>query len=40
MDETGWHVEKQRAWRWTVVTGALTMFRIDRGRGRAVVETM
>src|SRR5437764_11418783 len=30
MDETGWRQEQQRAWLWTVVTTALTVFRIDR----------
>jgi transposase len=40
MDETGWREEQQRAWLWTVVTGALTVFRIDRSRGRAVVEQL
>src|SRR5919205_2685364 len=29
MDETGWREERQRAWLWTVVTGALTVFSID-----------
>jgi transposase len=38
MDETGWRQEQQRAWLWTVVTGALTVFWIDRSRGGAVVE--
>ena len=38
MDETGWRQAKQRAWLWTVVTAALTVFRIDRSRSGAVVE--
>ena len=40
IDETGWRQERQRAWLWTVVTAALTVFRIDRRRGGAVVETL
>jgi transposase len=40
MDETGWRQEQQRAWLWTVVTGELTVFRIERSRGGAVVEAM
>src|SRR6266536_5699196 len=40
LDETGWRQEQQRAWLWTVVTTALTVFRIDRRRGGAVVETL
>ena len=38
MDETGWREEKHRAWLWTVVTAALTVFHIDRSRGGTVVE--
>jgi transposase len=38
VDETGWRQEQQRAWLWTVVTAGLTVFRIDRSRGGAVVE--
>jgi transposase len=38
--ETGWRQEQQRAWLWTVVTVALTVFRIDRRRGGAVVEAL
>src|SRR5262249_24339769 len=40
MDETGWRQEQQRAWLWTVVTAELTVFRIDRSRGGAVVEAL
>jgi transposase len=40
LDETGWREEQQRAWLWTVVTAALTVFRIDRHRGGAVVEVL
>jgi len=40
MDETGWRQEKRRAWLWTVVTAELTVFCIDRSRGRAVVEAL
>jgi transposase len=38
MDETGWRQAQERAWLWTVVTAGLTVFRIDRSRGGAVVE--
>jgi transposase len=38
IDETGWRQGQRRAWLWTVVTGALTVFWIDRSRGGAVVE--
>src|SRR5262249_2488206 len=40
MDEPGWRQEKWRAWLWTVVTAELTVFRIDRSRGGAVVSTL
>jgi transposase len=40
LDETGWRQEQQRAWLWTVATSALTVFRIDRRRGGAVVEAL
>ena len=40
LDETGWREEQQRAWLWTVVTAELTVFRIDRSRGGAVVEAL
>ena len=40
MDETGWRQEQQRAWLWTVVTAELTVFRIDRSRGGAVVDAL
>jgi transposase len=40
IDETGWRQEQRRAWLWTVVTAALTVFRIDRHRGGAVVEVL
>ncbi len=39
-DETGWREAQQRAWLWTVVTANLTVFRIDRSRGGAVVEAL
>jgi transposase len=38
IDETGWRQEQRRAWLWTVVTAALTVFRIDRRGGGAVVD--
>jgi transposase len=40
MDETGWRQERKRAWLWTLVTTELTVFRIDRSRGGAVVEAL
>jgi len=40
MDETGWRQEQRRAWLWTVVTAALTVFRIDRRRSGAVVDAL
>jgi transposase len=40
IDETGWRQAKQRAWLWTVVTAALTVFRIDRTRSGAAVEAL
>src|SRR5215203_6157739 len=40
LDETGWREEQHRAWLWTVVTAELTVFRIDRRRGGAVVEQL
>jgi transposase len=40
MDETGWRQDKRRAWLWTVVTADLTVFRIDRSRGGAVVDAL
>ncbi len=40
MDETGWRQAQQRAWLWTVVTAELTVFRIDRSRGGAVVDAL
>jgi transposase len=40
VDETGWRAEQQRGWLWTAVTAGLTVFRIDRRRGGAVVEAL
>ena len=40
MDETSWREEQHRAWLWTVVTAALTVFHIDRHRSGAVVEAL
>jgi transposase len=40
IDETGWRQEQARAWLWTVVTATLTVFRIDRSRGGAVLERL
>ena len=40
MDETGWRQEQRRAWLWTGVTAALTVFQIDRRRCGAVVDAL
>jgi transposase len=40
IDETVWWQEQRRAWLWTVVSAELTVFRIDRSRGGAVVEAL
>ena len=40
VDETGWGEAQRRAWRWTAVTARLTVFRIDRSRGGAVVAAL
>jgi transposase len=40
MDETGWREEQHRAWLWTAVTAALTVFLIHRSRGGVVVEAL
>jgi len=37
VDETGWWQGKDRHWLWTVVTDALTLFRLDPHRSAAVV---
>jgi transposase len=40
LDETGWWQGPRRAWLWTAVTEALTLFRLDRSRGGAVVREL
>lgn len=40
VDETGWRQVQQRAWLWTVVTPALTVFLIDRTRGSAALTAL
>jgi transposase len=40
LDETGWWQGKTRSWLWTVVTEALTLFRLDPTRSRAVVQAL
>lgn len=40
VDETGWWQGKTRRWLWTVVTEALTLFRLDPSRGKAVVQAL
>jgi len=40
LDETGWWQRATRAWLWTVVTEALTLFRLDPTRSKAVVQAL
>ena len=40
LDETGWWQGTTRSWLWTVVTETLTLFRLDRSRGKAVVRAL
>jgi transposase len=40
MDETGWREGRTRAWVWTVVTAALTVFHIDPRRGGQVARRL
>jgi transposase len=40
MDGTGWREGQQRAWLWTVVTRALTVFQIDHSRGGAAIDAL
>lgn len=40
VDETGWWQGKARQWLWTVVTDAVTRFRLDPSRGKAVVQAL
>ena len=40
LDETGWWQGKTRSWLWTVVTEALTLFRLDPRRSTAVVRAL
>ncbi len=40
LDEAGWWQRAQRAWLWTVVTEALTLFRLDPTRSKAVVQAL
>jgi transposase len=40
LDETGWWQGHRRAWLWTVVTEALTLFRLDPTRSAAVVREL
>ena len=39
-DETGWRQERKRAWLWTVVAAALTVFHIDPSRVGTAVEAL
>jgi transposase len=40
LDETSWRQGRQRAWLWTVVTAAVTVFRIDRHRSGQVAREL
>ena len=40
VDETGWREATPRAWLWTAVTGALTVFVSEHSRGGAVVDAL
>jgi transposase len=40
LDETGWWQGKTRTWLWTVVTEALTLFRLDPHRSAAVAKAL
>jgi hypothetical protein len=40
LDETGWWQGQDRHWLWTVVTETLTLFRLERSRGKAVVQAL
>jgi transposase len=40
LDETGWRQGRQRAWLWTMVTAAVTVFHIDRRRSGAVMQAL
>jgi transposase len=40
MDETGWTEGRKRAWLWVMGTALLTVFRIDRRRGREAFERL
>jgi transposase len=40
LDETGWWQGKTRSWLWTVVTEALTLFRLAPSRSKAVVQAL
>ena len=39
-DETGWREGRKKAWLWVMVTAALTIFRVDRRRGRKAFEAL
>lgn len=40
LDETGWWQGKTRRWLWTMVTEALTLFRLDPTRSKAVAQVL
>jgi transposase len=37
-DETGWRLEKMRAWLWVAVTSVVTVFRVATSRGSAIAQ--
>lgn len=40
MDETGWREDKKRAWLWTALGAAVTVFVVSQSRGKKVVREM
>jgi len=40
LDETGWWQGKTRSWLWALVTEALTLFRVDPSRSKAVAQAL
>ena len=40
IDETGWRIDKKRAWLWVLVTGVATVFLVRRSRGQTVAREL
>jgi transposase len=40
LDETGWRLDKKRAWLWVAVTAVVTVFRVARSRGSVVAREL